>query len=357
MRTLSISADRSPTGISTAGSAAWERQRAYANALGELSIVNYTLRRDDFREIHDGTLSIYPTNAPSKLLYGTYALRIIRRLQKPDIVTAQDPHLAGLLAYFVARWYHVPLHIQMHADVFSVSYATLSPMNFIRLHIALFVLKRANGIRVVSDRIRTSIEARLTPRRPITILPIYTDLSRFAHAQASETLATRFRGFAQRILFVGRLEKEKNPALAIRAFAETAPDECLIIVGAGSQRAALESLARELGIEDHVFFEGQQDAAPYYALADLVVVPSHYEGYGLVIIEALAAGKPVLATDVGIAREARAIVTDEAHFAEALRNWIANGPREGKLLHYPYTSFQQYVDAYAADIAACVTKP
>lgn len=355
MRVLSIGADRAPQGINRRGSAAYQRQRAYAEVLGALTIINYTLERDRLEEIVDGPLRIYPTAAPLKILYGTYALLRALRLPKPDILDAQDPHMAGLLALFLARWYKVPLHIQVHADIFSVSYSVLSLTNFLRLHIALFVLKRADGIRVVSDRVRLSIEARLTPKRAITVLPIFVDAQKFATAGVPDALRERFARYSNRLLFVGRLEAEKNCARAIRAFNEAAPREaCLIVVGDGSNRAALEALARELGIADRVFFEGSLDAAPYYALADLVLVPSKYEGYGLVIVEALAAGKPVLATDVGIARESGAIVADEENYAAALKEWFTNGPKTGTLLHYPYTTFQQYVDAYAADLRACL---
>jgi glycosyltransferase involved in cell wall biosynthesis len=74
----------------------------------------------------------------------------------------------------------------------------------------------------------------------------------------------------------------------------------------------------------------------------------------MVIVEALAAGKPVLSTDVGIAREAGAIVATEKDFATVLAEWFKNGPRTGELKNYPYKTFEAYVRAYSDDIAACV---
>ena len=100
-----------------------------------------------------------------------------------------------------------------------------------------------------------------------------------------------------------------------------------------------------------VFFEGKQDPAAYYALADLILVSSHYEGYGLVVVEALAAGKPVLSTDVGVAREAGAIIASSREFSQALARWFEGGPREGVLSNYPYRHFEEYAHAYCADIA------
>ena len=102
-----------------------------------------------------------------------------------------------------------------------------------------------------------------------------------------------------------------------------------------------------------VFFEDGKDVAPYYALTDLVLFPSKYDGYGMVIIEALAAGKPVLSTDVGIAREAGAIIAKPEEFPNALLEWFKSGPRTAELKNYQYKNFDEYIAAYCADIAAC----
>jgi glycosyltransferase involved in cell wall biosynthesis len=106
-----------------------------------------------------------------------------------------------------------------------------------------------------------------------------------------------------------------------------------------------------LGVSNRVFFEGSKDPAPYYALADLVLVTSLYEGYGLVIVEALAVGKPVLSTDVGVARDAGAIIATLDSFAAALSQWFKDGSRVGVLKNVPERDFVSYVRAYCDDIA------
>jgi len=214
------------------------------------------------------------------------------------------------------------------------------------------VLRRADGIRVVSRRIQKSIEARMQPKR-LAVLPIFVDIGRFGGPQADAALASKFARFPTRILFVGRLESEKDPSLAVRSFAGAAPaDSCLIVVGSGSGRGQLGKLAEELGVADRVFFEGERDSAPYYKVADLVLCTSRYEGYGLVIIEALGSGKPVLSTDVGVAREAGAIITSREAFAKSLGEWFDGGPREARLRSYPYHDFDEYVVAYTREITA-----
>ena len=159
------------------------------------------------------------------------------------------------------------------------------------------------------------------------------------------------------MLVVSRLEAEKNVGLAIRAFADQAPKSaCLIIVGDGSERTKLERLVQELGFSGRIFFEGGEDPKKYYKLASMFLSTSLYEGYGMTVIEALASGIPVLSTDVGIAREAGAIIASQEKFAYALREWFKNGPRVGSLKNYPYVNFREYVEAYCADIASC-TEP
>ena len=75
-------------------------------------------------------------------------------------------------------------------------------------------------------------------------------------------------------------------------------DSELMIVGSGELETSLRQLAGELGIADKVIFAGfQSDPTPFYLSADLFVLSSDYEGFGNVIVEALAQGLPVVSTD------------------------------------------------------------
>lgn len=102
-----------------------------------------------------------------------------------------------------------------------------------------------------------------------------------------------------RLVTVGSMEAQKNHALLLRAFAHLErPDARLMFVGDGTGRDALKSLARELGISDRVILTGfQLDPAPFYRTADVFALSSDYEGFGNVIIEAMACGTPVVSTD------------------------------------------------------------
>jgi len=102
---------------------------------------------------------------------------------------------------------------------------------------------------------------------------------------------------------VGRLDAVKNQQLMLRAFARVAqahPQARLLLVGDGPQRAALEALAAELGLDARIRFEGfRTDVAHLLAQADVFLLSSHYEGISIALLEAMRAGLPAVATQVG----------------------------------------------------------
>lgn len=113
------------------------------------------------------------------------------------------------------------------------------------------------------------------------------------------TVAPAPAGPVRTILAAGRLAAQKRMDLAVRAFARLdRADARLVVLGEGPDRAALEALAAELGVADRVAFPGfTADVTGYYAAADLFVLPSRYEGLPAVVLEAMAVGVPVVATD------------------------------------------------------------
>ena len=102
-----------------------------------------------------------------------------------------------------------------------------------------------------------------------------------------------------RIVTVGSMKPVKNHELLLRAFARLdRPETRLMFVGDGAGRDASLALAQELGIDKQVILAGfHPDPTPFYKTADLFVLSSDYEGFGNVIVEALACGTPVVSTD------------------------------------------------------------
>lgn len=99
--------------------------------------------------------------------------------------------------------------------------------------------------------------------------------------------------------FVGRLVEQKDPGVLINAFARVAsasPSAWLVIVGDGPLRRELAELTIKLGVERRVIFLGERDAANLYSAFDVFALPSRKEGLPYVVLEAMAAGLPIVAT-------------------------------------------------------------
>lgn len=121
------------------------------------------------------------------------------------------------------------------------------------------------------------------------------------NAEDLRALSPRIRhiGPGRRFVAIGRLTRQKNFSVLLRAFAAMAePDDRLLILGEGPQRRRLERLAVKLGIDQQVGLPGHVGSvAEVLRSADVFVSSSNYEGLPGVVVEALAAGLPIVATD------------------------------------------------------------
>lgn len=102
------------------------------------------------------------------------------------------------------------------------------------------------------------------------------------------------------VLFAGRLTKQKNVPLLVEAFGmikDRHPAK-LLILGQGEEEEALRNMCKDLGIKDRVVFKGfVQNPFKYMRKAEVFVLPSDFEGFGCVLVEAMATGTPVISTD------------------------------------------------------------
>ncbi len=146
------------------------------------------------------------------------------------------------------------------------------------------------------------------PPGAVAVVPCGVDLETFRPMDKLEV--RRWLGLNSEpiVLFVGRIEPLKGIDILLRAVAQLGEDIhfCLVIVGgdetAQTEKMELEELAAELGIAGRVTFVAavDHDMLPlFYNAADICVVPSYYESFGLVALEAMACGTPVVASRVG----------------------------------------------------------
>ena len=147
------------------------------------------------------------------------------------------------------------------------------------------------------------------PSERVTVVPLGADLDQFRpRPQAEARAALGIAPEERMVLGIGRIEPLKGFDILIRAMAQLSDrtNVVLSIIG-GDERAsrevdALRAVAEEVGVADAVRFLGprpHEDLPAYYNAADVVAVPSFYESFGLVAVEAMASGVPVVASRVG----------------------------------------------------------
>lgn len=306
MKILTIGSDRN---LFREGSSARERIARYGSIADEYHIVVFSLASQKLTQTKIAeNVWAYPTNSSSKFWYVYDAWRLARTLGNFDLVSAQDPFESGLAAFLVVREKKARLQLQLHTDPFTESFSKESKLNRLRMVIARHIIPRADCIRVVSERIKEGLKNSGIGTKVLPdVLPISVDVADIVQAKPVFSLRQKYPQFNFTILMVSRLSKEKRIDLALSAVAGLVvkyPMLGLIIVGEGPERGALETQAEKLGIRDHVVFEGwQEDLISYYKGAGVYLLTSDYEGYGRTLIEAAAAGIPIVTTDVGTAKE------------------------------------------------------
>ena len=205
-------------------------------------------------------------------------------------------------------------------------------------------LETAERIVATSPQEREHMRSLVSPLGNIDIIPCGTDIERFGKiSRASARQQLELDQDAKIVLYVGRFDHRKGIETAVRAVGQLKQDNLQLIIGGGSraghsdgmERDRIEGIVGELGLQTITSFPGRLGAENlhlYYAAADVVTVPSHYEPFGLVAIEAMASGTPVVASDVGglqftVIPEVTGLLAppkEDAAFAVAIDRILAN---------------------------------
>ena len=243
---------------------------------------------------------------PTDLVLLAYFWRLCRK-EKFDLV-ATHTSKGGFLGRLAARMAGVP-HIVHHAHGFSFR-RPLSP-RAIRFYVALerFAAKAGDLIIAVNEQQRRmAVDLGVEVAGKTCTVPNGIDLSPFD--RLDRDAARRRLGFDDSAILigsVGRFEAPKGFFHLIRAIPHvlrSVPSARFVMVGEGELRDELEREARRLGVADHIRFAGfQKDVPGLLAGFDIFAQPSLWEGLPISLIEALAAGKPIVATDIEGNRE------------------------------------------------------
>jgi len=282
-----------------------------------------------------------------------------RRAQQPDIVHAHWWFPSGLVGTWLARLSHTPLVTTLHGtDVRIARTIAMSRPAF------RHVLHTSRATTAVSKWLAYEAQSLVSAPAPVVApMPVATEL--FTPGSPAE----RSR---DRLLFVGRLTKQKGVDLLLQALKQLPAHLKLDVVGDGPELTALQDIARQLGVGDRVTWHGAQPQAALvrmYQRASAVVVPSVDEGLGLVAVEALLCETPVVGFDSGglpdvIQNERTGVLIGERSpdaLAAAVSALLASPDRglalaqAGRMhalsMFAPESVAKRYIDIYQAAIA------
>jgi teichuronic acid biosynthesis glycosyltransferase TuaC len=275
-----------------------------------------------------------------------------------DLIHAHTVYPDGFAAVMLGRALLKPTVITAHGgDV------TVHLRHPVVRRLGRWALSNADHVIVVSSSLkRALVQDHGIEAEKVTIIPNGVDVNTFAPMPSAEARARLgLHAEGSKLLYVGAIAQSKGLAYLLRAVhrlrhTSAWPVE-LILVGEGEYERAARALARGLEIADAATFAGQRpnDEIPLWINAsDVLVLPSLSEGFGVVLAEAMACGKPVVATTCGgpediVTPQAGILVppADDAALSEALLEVLADGEH-----FHPQTIRQHAVETYGYDRVA-----
>ena len=211
----------------------------------------------------------------------------------------------GFFTFLYSRWARVPYLLTAHGgDVYAFK------NNSLILTFSRFALKHCRTCTTNSQATSEAVK-NIWKKTPVETIPMGVDTEKFSPEQHNPSLKNELGIRGMFLLGVGRFAEKKGFTYLITALPtilQEYPDTVLVLVGFGPQEKELKQQVRDLGIESSTRFPGSKsgkELAEYFASADMFVGPSvvaqsgDTEGQGVVFLEAMASGTPVIASDVG----------------------------------------------------------
>lgn len=221
----------------------------------------------------------------------------------PDIIHVHQPFLLGMTGLHFARFHKIPLVYTHHTqyDTYVNQIATSPDMSKAVQRLSYTYASLCQGIIAPSQGIAKLFRTHC-PAVPTTIIPTGVDAKRFQHGDRNsfrDSIGIPKDAFV--VGHVGRLSQEKNVSFlsqTVSNFLRLHPAAHFVVVGDGSEKEAMQAITREQNVEDRAHFVGMrenQKLVDAYHAMDVFVTASKTETQGIVILEALASGIPVVA--------------------------------------------------------------
>lgn len=229
-------------------------------------------------------------------LWSLPRLRKIRRQgYEFDVIDAHFVYPDGIAAVLLGKWLKVPVVVTGRGSDIALHLKYAVPRWLTKR-----LLPSAGGLVTVCEALKQELLDLGIHKPKTVVLRNGVDLELFRPVDRDKVRGElKLRGSV--IVSVGRLAELKGHDLTIRAIKEI-PDTSLVLVGSGPEEQKLKTLVADLSLDDRVHFVGNQpqnNLSYYYSAADVMVLASSREGWANVLLESMACGTPVVATDVG----------------------------------------------------------
>jgi len=226
--------------------------------------------------------------------------------EKVDLVHVHIPPIFGALSSIIfGKMKKVPVVLTYHNDTVGNSAIQRFVAKIYNVFQNRLILKNVTLITVPSQAYKIELARRGINRNRIRVVNNGIDFSKKNELIDTGEIRKRFGLHGEKlVLFVGALEKRKGVKFLIKAvpkISEEIKNVKVLIVGNGSEKKNLQNLAHDLNVDNKVFFTGyvtEEELDALYVTADVFVLPSLYETFALVLLEAMAHGKPVVATRI-----------------------------------------------------------
>lgn len=286
------------------------RHLRYAEGVDHLHILAWSQRNPAPVSLSP-KLTVYPVGRGGRLAFMREALQVgdqILKVRSIKVISTQEPFYTAAVGLWLRRA-GVKLQIQNHSDFFdnALWIGERPAWNGLLNAFGKWAVRRADRLRVVNTTEKQKYVAMGIPAERVDVLPVPVELSAFDQPVEVERLAQLRERWhispnAPILFWVGRPVPFKDIGTLLRAMALVKakhPEAVLILGGDFSKAGQWQLLADELALKEAVRFVGpirREELPDYFALCDIYVHPSMYEGFGRVMMEASAAGKPIAAT-------------------------------------------------------------
>ncbi len=247
-----------------------------------------------------------------KYLNSLQARRVLARFLNQhkgrfDLIHAHFAYVAGFAAVSAGRHAGIPVLVTAYGSDINV-YTRHNPRNLAAARFTVWGLRNAAAITALSEDLKKKIAAFGIPDHRITVLPPGIRQNIFFPRGEKRPLRRQLQlpENNELFLFVGNLVAVKGIEFLLEAFARRqrslAKPATLALVGSGVLEQTLKQRAKALGLDSHIVWQEKKAHAEiplWMSAADFLILPSLSEGYGLVLLESLACGTPVIASRVG----------------------------------------------------------